>query len=216
MKIIFEFDDLNPDPLVDCLFIIEEFVKKYPNIILNFFTIPIYQETSLSSNLVWLSKVQNLINSGNVVLGVHGYKHTQEEFRYKTYEGALDSLKKAEKEFNKANLPFVKAFKGPHWGINSETCEALITLGYTHLYNHHSYPIIDCEYGDKLKMCYYSWNLKDDWGTFESEPEDIIIAHGHTSKHSALSCGNSIWSNFYKIMQIMEQPNIQCLRLDEK
>lgn len=215
---LIEFDDLHPNPVVDCLSLAEDLLKKYPQLILNFFVPPMYSGESLRSNKDWCSRLRDLVDSNRICLGIHGHLHSPQEFLNKSYADAVSSIKASESILNSAGLSYYKIFRGPHWAINEPTCEALVDLGYTHLYSHVSYNELNEKFKDKIKIARYNWNLKDDYPHMENpmaESSDICVAHGHTSKHFHLSCGNSIWDVYPKIEKFIEDYNPEFLRLDQ-
>jgi hypothetical protein len=217
MKLILEFDDFNPNPQVDCLAVARELIEKYPDIILNFFTVPVYEGICLHYDTRWIEEVKKFIDSGNIVLGVHGTFHTFREYALYDYPRSAIYLKHSHDKFNEAGLPFVKCFRGPYWGICEDSVQALIDMGYTHLYSHKEYTALNEKYADKIKIVYYNWNLKDAWLKLENPLDsDIVVAHGHTSKHTHLSCGNGIWECYNKICDFIDsQENIEFLRIDQ-
>ena len=217
MKIILEFDDFNPNPEVDCLEVAERLIQKYPDIILNFFTVPIYNNMALWHNNEWCNKVGKYIESGNIVLATHGTFHGFREYALLDYNQAKSYLKYSRAAFDIADLPFHKVFRAPYWGLCEDSVLALIDMGYTHLYSHKEYTTLNEKYADKIKTVYYNWNLKDEWPKLENPLEsDIIVAHGHTSKHAHLSCGNGIWECYNKICEFIDsQENIEFMRIDQ-
>jgi hypothetical protein len=217
MKLILEFDDFNPNPQVDCLAVARELIEKYPDIILNFFTVPVYEGIWLHYDTKWIKEVKKFIDSGNINLGVHGTHHSFLEYKNKTYIDAKLSLMESLHNFDRANLKVLKVFRAPYWGICEDSVRALIDMGYTHLYSHKEYTALNGKYADKIKIVYYNWNLKDEWPKLENPLDsDIVVAHGHTSKHAQLSCGNGIWECYNKICDFIDsQENIEFLRIDE-
>lgn len=217
-RIIFEFDDLNPHPEVNCLPTIEKLIARYPNIVLNFFTIPIYKGVSLASDPIWCNRIRQLIELGNVNLAVHSTYHTTEEFKFLDYNTAIDKLVLSQSVFDEANLSFTKVFKGSHWGICSKSIEAMINLDYTHLYSHVSYKELNDKYKDKIKIVYYNYNLKDTWPYLENKllDKNVIVCHGHTSPYEHLSCGNGITQCYEKLCNIIEcGENIEFLKVQD-
>jgi hypothetical protein len=206
-KLILEFDDLNPNKSVDCLATIKDLVNAFPNIKMTFFTSALYERTALFSDKEWCSEIRNLIESNNIRLAVHGLYHTQEEFKYKTKDDALLCLNIAESVFKTSNLPFIKVFRGPHWGINDNTYESLIHLGYTHVYTHDDYIELSKRFSG-MKNVIYNWNLKD---KFEDIRSDFIIGHGHT--HNV--CGNGINESYQRIVDFIEEYSPQFLFADD-
>lgn len=205
--LILEFDDLNPHPEVDCVHLLEEFVDKYPTIHLNMFTVGCYQNTLLFDHPDWCRRVKRLIDSGNMSLAVHGYFHTAEEFKKLTYDQANYRILTAENTFKAAGLPFLKVFRGPHWGINTDTFKALIERGYTHVYSHESYKELNNQFVDKIKVIYYNWNGKDEL----TNPADLCVGHFHT--HDV--CGNGIRESFSRICKAVEGYDFEYLRVDQ-
>lgn len=211
MKVCIESDDLHPDPSVDCLDIAEKLVEKYPEIILNFFVPPCYNRVPLYTNQNWCDRLRKLIESNNVCLGVHSLYHTQEEFKYCDYKTAVSKIKLAEDIFNVAKLPFVKVFRGSHWGICQESIEALIDLEYTHLYSHKNYDHLNDLYKEKIIIRYYNFNLADIWPRMENPvTNDIVVIHSHT--HSV--CNNGIGENYNKLCEIIDNNDFTYLSID--
>jgi hypothetical protein len=200
VKIVFEFDDLNPHPEVDCLPIIKQLVDRYPSIKLTFFTPAAYKDCYLISNPSWCDEIRKLIESNNICLTVHGLTHYQEEFKFLSFEEANHRLAIAEKLFKEAELPFFKIFRGPHWGINEATYKALISRGYSSCWNHESYRSL-AEKFPEMRTIYYSWNLKDNFEESGQENSELIIAHGHTLN----VCGNGIEESFNRICEMIDQ-----------
>lgn len=200
MKLVLEFDDLNPHPEVDCLPTIKRLVECYPEIKLTFFTPAAYQRCELASNLNWCAEIKTLIESGNVRLAVHGLVHSQEEFKYLSFDEADHRLFIAEQIFKGADLPFSKIFRGPHWGINEETYQALISRNYSSCWGHESYKGL-AEKFPEMRTIYYSWNLKDKFEDSGQKDSELVIAHGHTSN----VCGNGIEESFGRICEMIDQ-----------
>lgn len=216
MKIILEHDDLHPDPSVDCLEIAEQLLGKYPSLILNFFVPTYYNKKALFLEKEWCKRLQKLVEEDRVCLGIHGHSHSPLEFIAKSYQDAVISIKASEAILNTAGLPHAMAFRGPYWAINTPTIEALVDLGYTHLYSHISYNHLTDPFKEKIKIVYYNWNLKDEYLTLENPLESgICVAHGHTSKHLSLNCGNGLWDIYPKIEKLIEEENPLFMRLDE-
>ena len=217
MKIILEWDDLNPNPQVDCLAVARKLIDKYPNIVLNFFTVPVYESTDLCCAKEWCNEVRKYTDSGNIAIGVHGTFHTFREYAFLNYEQSVKQLEYSHVVFEGATLPIAKCFRGPYWGVNEDCVKALIDFGYTHLYSHKEYTALNEKYADKIKIVYYNWNMKDDWPKLENPLEsDIAVAHGHTSKHAHLSCGNGIWECYDRLCSFIDsQDNIEFLRIDQ-
>lgn len=202
-KIILEWDDLHPNRDVDCLVIAEKLIETVPNIVMNFFVPAQYGGEALYTNREWCGRLRSMIESGNVNVGVHGLLHSTLEFAHKSYQDAVSSIKAAEAIFNAAGLPYQKVFRGPQWGISAPTIEALIDLGYTHLYSHADKEHVHGQFADKIKIVKYNFNFKDEWPAMENPVVgDTVVCHGHTSGLSYLSCGNSIWNHQQKIIDL--------------
>lgn len=214
MKIILEFDDLHPNPEVDCLDVMEELYDKYEEILINFFVPAQYGGSPLFGDKKWCKRLQTMVENDRVCLGIHGLLHSTEEMRNKTYQEAVSTIRAAEAIFNAAGLPHAKVFRGPHWGINGPTIDALVDLGYTHLYSHNSYSPLTEHYRDRIKTVIYNFNFADTWPHMENlYTNGIIVAHGHTSKHRHLNCGNGISDHLDKIDYLVK--NFECMRIDE-
>jgi hypothetical protein len=208
MNLILEFDDLNPKDEVNCLSSIDKLVSLFPNIKLTFFTSALYDRVALFSNKEWCFKIKKYIESDNIRLAVHGLYHTQEEFKNKSKDDALLSLIIAESVFNASKLPFIKVFRGPHWGINNNTYQSLIELEYKSVYTHETYIELANQYKD-IKSIIYNWNLKDNFDP--SIKDNVIIGHGHT--HNV--CGNGIDESFDRIVNFINQYNPNFLFADD-
>jgi len=216
LKVILEFDDLHHNPDVDCLPVAEELIKTFPNLIINFFVPPCYNNVPLYANKTWCDKLRSLISAGNVCLGVHGTYHSSEEYKYYNYTQSVDKIKLSENIFRAAKLPFVRVFRAPQWTINQHNMDALCDLGYTHIYSHTNFKKLNEVYKDKITVVYYNWNLKDTYGVLENPLQsDTLVSHGHTSQIPSLSCGNSIYDQFDKICNFVEGNTLTFLRIDE-
>ena len=201
MKLILEFDDFHHNKEVNCIDHVIKLISKYPDddIVVNLFSIPIYNGVPISKDKSWCRDVSDLVKAGKVCIAVHGTNHTQEEFKNIPYPTAYFLLDRSRKEFNEAGIDFVKAFRGPHWGICRAAVDALIVSKYTHIYNHTKYSDLENIFHpeDDITFVHYNWNLKDDFGVYENElTNDIIVAHGHTSN----VCGNGIQERFDSII----------------
>lgn len=199
MNLILEFDDFNPKESVNCIDCIDELISIFPEIKLTMFTSALYERNALFSDKEWCSKVKKHINNNNLRLAIHGLYHTQEEFKNKSYDDAKLSLIIAESVFSVADLPFIKVFRGPHWGINENTYESLIELQYGSVFSHLDYSQLAIKYKNKIKTIFYNWNLKDQ--NPGSATHDIIIGHGHT--HNV--CGNGIQESLNRICSFVKK-----------
>ena len=197
--VILEYDDFHWKSPENCLSTINTFISKYPAIRISLFTPPIHSGLHLSDNPIWCDEVRKLIQSNNIRLAVHGTYHSQEEYKYKSVEDVINSIKKSEEEFKDSNLPYIKVFRGPHWGINENTYSALESVGYTHIYTHQDYINLIDKF--KIKSIIYNWNLKDDAPT----NSNILIGHGHT--HNV--CQNGISETFNRVSNVIDMYNPQ-------
>jgi len=197
-SLVLEYDDLHFLDPENCLTQIEEFVRLFPSIKISFFSVPMLRGVPLYKNKDWCQKIEKYISSGNVCLARHGLTHKQEEFKQLDYEDALLSLQIGDAVYDIAKLPYVKVFRGPHWGINESSVHALLDCEYTHLYNHLDYKNLGDKYRDQLKCVYYNWNLK------REAPHDLIlVTHGHT--HNV--CMNGIEETFNKVCSFIDKAN---------
>lgn len=197
-KIILDYDDFHWKCPENCLDTVYKFIEKIPNIKINFFTSPNYENNLLSNNSNWCNEVRTLINSNNIRLCVHGWNHIGEEFKNVSLDKALALINASENEFKKCNLSFSKVFKGPRWGINQNTYDALKLLNYTHIYTHEDYKHL-IEIND-IKSVIYNWNLKDD-----PCDNNVLYCHGH----SWSVCANGISETFNKVISFIEKNNVE-------
>lgn len=216
MKLILEFDDLHFDKDVDCISMIDELVREYPKILLNFFVPAMYGDRPIFLDKEWCERIAGHIKNNNVRVGIHGAFHTTEEFKC-SYEAAISKLKLAETTLGGAGIPYLKCFRGPHWGINEESVQALIDCGYTHLYSHLSYEKLHRQFEDRIKIVIYNWNLKTEFkaSNMEHYHHKYIVGHGHTSPHAQLNCGNSIFDVVPNIRKVLNEYSVRFLQLDE-
>lgn len=197
--LILEYDDFHWKSPENCLDTIYKFVEKYPTIKLSMFTVARHSDLWLGKDKEWCAKVKDLISNGNLQLAIHGLYHHQEEFKHKTYNEAMTSLVLAESEFIEEDLPYVKVFRGPHWGINQETYNALVALNYTHVYTHPDYASL-IKYNQDIYNIIYNWNLKD-----EAPDDEFLIGHGHT--HNV--CGNGIEETFDRVCSFIDNNEVE-------
>ena len=123
------------------------------------------------------------------------------------YEQAVSRIDLAETTISAARLPYLKVFRGPHWGINENTYRALIDNGYTHVYSHESYRELNNKFADKIKVVYYNWNGKDEL----VDMPNLCVGHFHT--HNV--CGNGIGESFNRICKAIENNEFEYLRVDQ-
>lgn len=206
MKLVLEFDDFHFLDPESCIRPMLNLINRFPNIKLSLFSIPLLRGYPISQEKSFCDFIKYWADRGNIRLAVHGLLHTTEEFRYKGLNEAIESLKIAENIFYEGEIPFTKVFRGPHWGMNQQVVKALEICEYTHLYNHEQYFNL-CS--DKMKIVYYTWNLKD---SFDSKSQkDLIIGHGHT--HNV--CGNGMEESMTRIIEMIESYNPDFLFVDE-
>ncbi len=187
--LVLDFDDFHHLSPENCIGQVKNIAKLFPSVKILLFTIPRLRNIPLKDNQEWCNDVRNLINSGTIQLGVHGLDHSPEEFRYLSKEQAIDKLLVAHQIFEEANLPYVKVFKGPHWGLGKGTLEALEELKYTCVFSHEDYTQLHKE--TNLPIVIYNWNLKD-------EPENIDVLYGHGHTHNV--CGNGFEEIFHRLV----------------
>lgn len=208
MQIILESDDFNPHPEVDCLSFIEKILSENSNIIFNFFCPPLYKGYSLEKNPYWCDKVRCLIENNNVTLNPHGLYHSQEEFKYKNYNETLEALLHAESIFNNCKLPYLKCWRGPHWGCNEFTFQALEKLNYTHIYIHENYRTLYDSGNYNFQAIYYNWSIGD---KLDNLNDNILIAHSHT--HAV--CNNGLEEKWDNVQLLIEAHNLNFLKTNE-
>lgn len=206
MKLALEFDDFNPKPEVNCIDIIDRIIAQYPNIKLTFFTTPLYERVPLFRDKKWCERVKKHIDNNNIQLAVHGLYHTVEEFKTKSKDDALLSIAVAESVFRVSKLPFIKLFRGPHWGINDATYEALIELEYKAVFTHPDYAYLINRH-PQIKSIFYNWNLDSN----TCAETDLVIGHGHTQN----VCGNGIEESYNRICNFINKNNPTFVFADE-
>ncbi len=192
-KLILEFDDLHFDHPENCIDDIRYLITKIPNIKLSFFTVPFLRHKAIYENMEFCKELKKYVDSENIRIYHHGLTHSMEEFKHVSYDNAINAINYSLDIFRRAELPCGKVFRGPNWGLNENTVQALIDLNYTHIYNHTSYKNLEI---DGIKFCYYNYNLKDEYVDIS---DNIIIAHGHT--HDV--CSNGIKQSLNKIENLI-------------
>ncbi len=207
MKLVLEFDDFHWRSPENCIHSIQFLISACPAIRLSFFTIPLLDGLRLSDDAQWCDAVLELIKCGNVRLAVHGLTHSYLEFRNLQYDAAMERLDLAGRQFELADLPYTKVFKGPNWGINNSTYDALAKLGYTHVYGHTEYIEVSKANSGKVTTIFYNWNLKDE----RPEECELVIAHGHT--HDV--CDNGIAKTVGRTLRFIENHQPEFLFVDE-
>ena len=179
-------------------------ISKFPLIKISLFTTPLLNNLPLFNDEKFIEKIKFYINSNNIRLAVHGLKHDMEEFKFLDKKEATNRLLTAQSIFEHCNLNYAKVFRGPNWGVNENTIEALNDLQYTHFYNHENYKHLENKFNGKV--VYYNWNLKD-----EASEENTLIAHGHT--HNV--CDNGISQVLPKIIKFIQNNNLEFKFVDE-
>jgi len=197
--LIIDFDDLHYRHPENCLRTIEYLVERNPTIKMLFFTIPYLDRQEIGNDERFCNDVREYIDSGHIQLAIHGTYHSSEEFKNLTDTAARMKISLSERLMSEAKLPFIKVFKGPHWGLNRETIEVLKSKDYKAVFSHDDYKHLET---DGIDFRYYNWNLKDD---YQDPGEDLVIAHGHT--HNV--CGNGIQETADKILRVLDKEDVR-------
>jgi predicted deacetylase len=199
MNLCLEYDDLHWKSPENCLEHIENLVNMFPDIKLSFFTVPMLRGNPLNLDQEWCKKIRDYIDSDNICLGLHGFIHSQEEFKNISYGEAKAKISTASIIFERCGFPKPIAFRGPHWGINETTYRVLIDQNYKFVYTHEDYKHLILKYPE-IKSVIYNQNLKD-----PIMPKQNIIAHGHT--HNV--CSNGIQETKDKVVKFCKtyKPN---------
>lgn len=204
-SLILDFDDFHWKKPQNCIDTIRLLHKIRPDIKLSFFVSPNYENHLLTFDKKWCKEVKELIELDVIRIGIHGWNHSQLEFEDITKLNAIAKLHLAEKELEAAEIPFVKAFKGPHWGINYIAAETLLEKKYTHIYSHPDKLSVQTKFNSEnknanLKFVYYNLNLKDnlDDSSIRNYDDIDVIAHGHSWN----VCENGITESIVKIIKL--------------
>jgi|GEM_PF-5536265 len=192
-QVLLDYDDFFWKEPYNCLTSIDKLLNAIPSLKIMLFTIPYLNKLSLSDNLEWCNRVRYLIYNNSIRLAVHGTTHSYGEYAAASFESARKGILMSEASFERANLPFIKIFKAPHWQINMNTILALDSLQYKYVFVH---PDFDCSKLTNLsiKPVAYTHNLKDNLHLDEFSVNRI---HGHT--HNV--CGNGIEETADKLIQ---------------
>lgn len=199
-----DYDDFHWFEPENCIDHVIRLVEVFPQIKVSLFTVPMLRQSPLWDDRQWCDRVRALCERGNLEIARHGLYHTQEEYRHCDYDYAIKSLLIGDRILDESGIPYVKVFRGPHWGINDATVRALNELGYTHLYNHVDHASIGRNFLGRV--IYYNWNLAHPAPDFR-----LLIAHGHT--HDV--CGNGIAQAFEKVSSLITQRNPKFLFASE-
>tara|TARA_R110002074_G_scaffold402324_1_gene607076 strand:- start:147257 stop:147889 length:633 start_codon:yes stop_codon:yes gene_type:complete len=205
-KILIDFDDLHYRHPENCLQTVDYLVERNPDIKLLFFTIPFLDRLEIGNDTKFCEDIKKYIDSGHIQLAIHGTYHSSEEFKNLDRENARMKISLSERLMREANLPFIRVFKGPHWGINKNTIDVLTDRDYDAIFSHEDYSHLETP---DIDFCYYNWNLKDDYVSTEDK---IVIAHGHT--HSV--CGNGIRQIADKLLSTIERENLIPTHYDKR
>lgn len=196
-QIVIDYDDFHQNPKVDCLdslFKLRDFDSR---IKITLFAVALFEGVQIGLNANWSAKVRDLIDSDTIGLAVHGLYHTQEEFKSLTKREAKEKILQAEEILNRHSFKPIKVFKGPNWGINQATYEALAELDYTHVFTHPTMTYIS---HPSIKNVVYTDNLKD-----KLVLKDTMIIHGHTWN----VCDNGIEQTLNKLREFLQgQKNV--------
>jgi len=83
--------------------------------------------------------LRDLVKRGQVEIGIHGCFHFtpippySSEFLHLNYMEAVRRIKIAIYKLNRAEIPFIKGFAPPGWGVNKETLKALADEGFIYI-----------------------------------------------------------------------------------
>lgn len=199
-NLVIDYDDFHWLRPENCLDTLKKFVEIIPDIKITLFTIPFLRNMRIIDGISFCNEVNKLVESNNIRLALHGFRHTTEEFKDLDYIWTEDHISKAWAMMNgcgKVPVTTIKVFKGPHWGINQHTYDVLEERKFTHIYvNEFWTELADANKDKRIKSVFYNWNLKDE--APDPLPE-TIIAHGHT--HNV--CGNGIDQTFDKVVDFI-------------
>lgn len=204
-NIIIDFDDLHYRHPENCLQTIQYLVDRNDKIKLLFFTIPYLDRLEIGNDDPFCKKLRKYIDSGHIQLAIHGTYHSSEEFKSLDYENARMKISLSERLMKEADLPFIKVFKGPHWGLNKSTIDVLMDRCYQAVFNHEDYKNLEVA---GIDFKYYNWNLKDD---YVAPTDRLVIAHGHT--HNV--CGNGIQEIADKLLMTLEENDLTPVHYDQ-
>lgn len=194
--LILEFDDFHHLKPENCLETLTALIVAIPHIKISMFTVPLLRNASVGSNSIWCNRVKEFIDNGNLSLCLHGLTHDHLEFENLSRKEANTRIKRGLDLFDKAGLPCEKVFRGPNWGLNPQTVNALLDNNFTHLYNHKDHMWASA-LEMPMKVIYYNWNLKRNAPVTDGQ----IVAHGHT--HNV--CKNGIDQVLHKIKAYEKQ-----------
>lgn len=124
-----------------------------------------------------------------IELGVHGYKHVQNEANVKTVEEANELLDKSERLLTEAGVTFKKIFRAPFWQMSDQMVEALIARGY--VVAHHPRHLLP---QDSHLMPYtYNWS-------YDKPAPDLPLVKGHG--HFGNTTGNGILESMQNLLSM--------------
>jgi hypothetical protein len=195
-ELVLEFDDFHWLAPENCLAVIKRFTEAVPSIKLTMFTVPFLRGNALFANPEWCREVAELCGNGNLEIARHGCSHAPLEYEHCNYDYAIKSLLLGNNILETSGIPYVRVFRGPYWGLNSDTVRALNELGYTHLFNHRDHSAVGKAFNGKV--VFYNWNLGQPAPAFR-----FLVGHGHT--HDV--CGNGIEQTFDRIMNVISERN---------
>lgn len=145
----------------------------------------------LDKHLIWVRKVNDLINKNKIEIAVHGYYHYNpkeiihgQEFKNLSYEESLKRIILSERLFEKCNLRYVKIFRPPGWGFSEGLLKALRELKYKAIAlnqsNSRTYRL-EKFYNFKNIPQNYSIKEKPYVALEQAKKYNIVFAKGHMS-----------------------------------
>lgn len=91
----------------------------------------------LDKHPAWCASVRSLVREGRFEIAVHGYFHCNpylfahgQEFVGLDEKEAYERILKAEEIFQRCDIPYVKGFRPPGWGLSAGLIRALKKLNY--------------------------------------------------------------------------------------
>lgn len=143
----------------------------------------------------WCAKVREFIKKDRLEIAVHGYNHHNpksvihgQEFAGLSYQESKKKILNAEKIFKKCQIPYVRIFRPPGWGISKGMFEALRDLNYiaaTNQSNSKTFQIHKISSGVSdiggLKNIPQNYSIKDNPNEAfrEAKTHGVVYAKGH-------------------------------------
>lgn len=163
----------------------------------------------------WCSWVRDEVKKGRLEIAVHGYNHHNpvrvihgQEFLGLNSSEVENKLSLAEEIFERAEIPFVKGFRPPGWGMADSLTQNLLKRGYEFFGPYpSSYRLSKVGDLDGLKIVPQNYSISESASIAlgQAEENGVVFAKGHLAHNygkEIISNGLSE-ENFVNLMSVI-------------